>query len=93
MRDYVRATVIAGITHPLQFIRRAGIMVALVIRAIISIQSPTRANDHHDGKLQKTDKNRRKKLDFWVHNSQAQRFLKGLIEVKCLSLMKEEDNN
>ena len=40
MRDYVGATVITGITHPLQFISRAGIMAALVIRPIISIQSP-----------------------------------------------------
>ena len=59
MRDYVGATVITGITHPLQFISRPGIMAALVIRAIISIQSPTRANDHiltgNHRKLTKTD--------------------------------------
>ena len=68
MPDYVHST---GITHPLQFISDPRIMAALVISAIISIQSLTTANDNEDGISRRTDKNRHKKIDQYVHLSQA----------------------
>ena len=46
-------------------------MAALVISAIISIQSLTTANDNEDGISRRTDKNRHKKIDKFVHHSQA----------------------
>ena len=55
----------------MQFISDPRIMAALVISAIISIQSLTTANDNEDGISRRTDKNRHKKIDKFVHHSQA----------------------